>query len=112
EQARRSTRAAAGHIVRALVRSRTMLWVCIGAPAQVIVISTVWSWLPSYLNRVHGMTPQAAGLKAAIVVLCGALGSVVWGAVVDRSGRKRPGAKLQVLAFLCLLTMLVLGFAF
>jgi len=41
EQARRSTRAAAGHIVRALVRSRTLLWVCVGAPAQVIVIATV-----------------------------------------------------------------------
>jgi len=112
EQARRSTRAAAGHIVRALVRSRTLLWVCVGAPAQVIVIATVWSWLPSYLNRVHGLTPQAAGLKAALVVLCGALGSVVWGAVVDRAGRNRPAGKLRMVALLCLITMLVLGFAF
>ena len=112
DAASRSTRAAAVHIVRVLTRSRTMLWMCIGAPAQVIVISAVWSWLPSYLNRVHGMAPQDAGVKAALVVLCGALGSVVWGMSVDRAGRSRPGAKLQMLALLCLATMLVLGFAF
>src|SRR3954447_15820933 len=112
DAASRSTRGAAGHIVRVLARSRTMLWMCIAAPAQVIVISAVWSWLPSYLNRVHGMAPQDAGVKAALVVLCGALGSIVWGMWVDRAGRGRPGAKLQMLALLCLATMLVLGFAF
>jgi len=112
EEARRSTRSASGYIVRALTRSHTMRWVCVGAPAQLIVVSAVWSWLPSFLNRVHGMEPQQAGVKAAMVVLCGAFGSVVWGAVVDRAGRKRPGLKLQLVALLCLATMLVLGLAF
>lgn len=112
EEARRSTRSAAGYIVRALARSRTMRWVCVGAPAQLIVVSAVWSWLPSFLNRVHGMEPQQAAVKAAMVVLCGALGSVVWGGLVDRAGRKRPGLKLQLVALLCLATMLVLGLAF
>jgi MFS family permease len=112
DAATRSARSAAAHIARVLTRSRTMLWMCVGAPAQVIVISAVWSWLPSYLNRVHGMTPQAAGVKASLVVLCGAIGSVVWGGVVDRAGRSLPGGKLRMLALLCLATMLVLGFAF
>src|SRR5215831_2071919 len=61
EAATQSTRAAASHIVKVLARSRTMLWMCIGAPAQVIVISAVWSWLPSFLNRVHGVSPKDAG---------------------------------------------------
>ena len=112
DAATRSTRAAAAHIVKVLARSRTMLWMCIGAPAQVIVIAAVWGWLPSYLNRVHGLSPKDAGVQAALVVLCGALGSVVWGTWVDRAGRNRPGAKLQMIALLCLATMLVLGFAF
>ena len=112
EAATQSTRAAASHIVKVLARSRTMLWMCIGAPAQVIVISAVWSWLPSYLNRVHGVAAKDAGVQAALVVLCGALGSVVWGTWVDRAGRKRPAAKLQMVALLCLATMLVLGTAF
>jgi MFS family permease len=112
EAATRSTRAAASHIVKVLARSRTMLWMCIGAPAQVIVISAVWSWLPSFLNRVHGVSPKDAGVQASLVVLCGALGSIVWGTWVDRAGRNRPAAKLQMVALLCLATMLVLGFAF
>ncbi|HUP08843.1 MAG TPA: MFS transporter [Caldimonas sp.] len=112
DAATRSARSAAAHIGRVLARSRTMLWMCVGAPAQVIVISAVWSWLPSYLNRVHGLNPRDAGVKAALVVLCGALGSVVWGSLVDRAGRSRPGGKLRMLALLCLGTMLVLGFAF
>ena len=112
EAATRSTRAAASHIVKVLARSRTMLWMCIGAPAQVIVISAVWSWLPSYLNRLHGMSPKDAGVQASLVVLCGAIGSIVWGTWVDRAGRNRPAAKLQMVALLCLATMLVLGSAF
>jgi MFS family permease len=112
DAATRTTRAAATHIVKVLARSRTMLWMCIGAPAQVIVISAVWSWLPSYLNRVHGISPKDAGVQAALVVLCGALGSVVWGTWVDRAGRSRPGAKLEMLAVLCLATLVVLGAAF
>ena len=112
EAATQSTRAAASHIVKVLARSRTMLWMCIGAPAQVIVIAAVWSWLPSYLNRVHGVSVQDSGVQASLVVLCGAIGSVVWGTLVDRAGRTRPGAKLRMLAALCLATMLVLGAAF
>jgi len=72
----------------------------------------VWSWLPSFLNRIHGVSPKDAGVQASLVVLCGALGSIVWGTWVDRAGRNRPAAKLQMVALLCLATMLVLGFAF
>jgi len=112
EQATRSTRGAAGAIVKRLMRSRTLLWICIAAPAQLILLSAVWSWLPSYLNRVHGLAPEQAGIKAAMVVLCGALGSVVWGALADRAGRKRPAAKLQLTAAVCVASAVVIAFAF
>ena len=49
----------------------------------------MWSWLPSFLNRFHGIAPDQAAIKAALVVLCGAVGSVVWGSVVDRTGATR-----------------------
>ena len=42
------------------------------------------------------------------MVLAGAVGSVLWGAVVDRAGAKRPRNKLVTLAVLCVCTMLVL----
>ena len=82
-----------------------MLWVCIGGAAQLIVVSALWSWLPSFLNRVHGIAPPQAAVKAALVVLAGAVGSVVWGAVVDRAGARSPRRKLAVMALLCLVAM-------
>jgi predicted MFS family arabinose efflux permease len=109
---RRSVAKAAQHILSLLVRSPTMLWVCIGGAAQLIVVSALWSWLPSFLNRVHGIAPPQAAVKAALVVLAGALGSVIWGAVVDRAGTRNPGRKLAVMALLCIVAMLVLGFTF
>jgi MFS family permease len=112
DRAMRSTRSAAQAIVKALVRSRTMLWVCVGGAAQVLVVSAIWSWLPSFLNREYGLAPDQAAVKAALVVLCGAIGSVVWGAVIDRAGARRPHAKLYAMALLCIASFLVVVAAF
>lgn len=112
DRATQTTGSAARAVVQALTRSRTMLWVCIGGAAQLIVVSAVWAWLPSYLNRVHGMAPDRAAISAALVVLCGAAGSVLWGAVIDRAGRRRPRAKLKVMALLCIASLVVLVIAF
>ena len=49
---------------------------------------------------------------AALVVLVGALGGVVWGNVIDRAGSRRPRHKLFTMAVLCVATLLVLVFAF
>ena len=112
DQATRSISQVARHIVGTLAGSRTLLWVCLGAAAQLIVVSAVWSWLPSFLNRVHGVAPGEAGVRAALVVLCGAIGSVVWGAVVDRAGLRRSHTKFIVLALLCIASLAALGLAF
>jgi MFS family permease len=112
EAKRRSLGEAAAHIVRLLARSRSMFWVCVGGAAQLIVVSALWAWLPSFLNRVHGVAPAQAGVQAALVVLCGAAGAVVWGAVVDRAGLRTPRRKLAMMALLCLVSMAVLVAAF
>ena len=109
---RQSLGEAVAHIVKVLARSRTMLWGGIGGSAQLIVVSAMWAWLPSFLNRVQGMDRKEAALNAAMVVLAGAAGAVVWGAVVDRVGTEQPGRKLAVMALLCLVSLAVLMFAF
>jgi MFS family permease len=98
--------------VTSLVRSRTLRWVCFGAAAQLIVVSSVWAWLPSFLNRFAGLPPERAALRAALIVLIGAAGSLVWGAAVDRLGASQGRHKLRLLATLCLPTAVVLPFAF
>jgi len=60
----------------------------------------------------HGLAPEQAALRAALVVLCGALGSVVWGALADRAGRARPRGKLQLTAGVCVASAAVLAVAF
>ena len=112
DAATRSTGSVARSIVQALLRSRTMLWVCIGGAAQLVVVSALWSWLPSFLNRVHGIAPDRAAVQAAGVVLAGALGSVIWGAAIDRAGARRPRRKLVAMALLCLVAMGLLMAAF
>jgi predicted MFS family arabinose efflux permease len=102
----------AKHIAKRLARTPTMLWVCLGGAAQLVVVSAVWAWLPSFLNRVHGIAPDKAGLQAALVVLCGAVGSVVWGALVDRSGAKRLRNKVHAMAALCVVSLAVLATSF
>jgi MFS family permease len=100
------------HIFATLARTRTLLWVCIGGALQLIVVSAIWSWLPSYLNRFHGLAPDAAAKQAALVVLIGAVGSVVWGYVADRLSLKNARNKLLTLALLCPVTLVVFVAAF
>jgi MFS family permease len=112
DRAARSTGSAFKAIVSALGRSRTMLWVCIGAAAQLVVVSAIWAWLPSFLNREHGLAPDVAAVRSALAVLAGAVGSVVWGILVDRAGARRPRAKLSTLATMCCVSMVLLATAF
>lgn len=110
--ARRDAIATARQIAISIFRPKTMLWVCLGGAAQLIVVSTLWAWLPSYLNRTYGMPADQAGMKAALVVLAGAFGSVIWGNVADRAGRRALTSKLYVIAALSLLSMATLVVAF
>jgi hypothetical protein len=99
-------------MVRTILVSRTVRWVCVGAAAQMIAASALWSWLPSFLNRAYGIAPDTAGVQAALVVLAGALGSVVLGAVVDWAGTRWLGGGFIAVAILCILSMVALVTAF
>ena len=101
-----------GELIGSIFKSHTVRWVCIGAAAQLIALSALWSWLPSYLNRTYNIPPDKAGIQAALVVLAGALGSVILGGVVDFAGRRHSGGKFIAIACLSLLTMATLMFAF
>ena len=104
--------ATARDMLRSIFGSGTARWVCVGAAAQLIALSALWAWLPSFLNRTYGVAPDKAGIQAALVVLAGAVGSVVLGAVVDRAGIRRRGGEFIAIACLSLLTMVVLLLAF
>jgi len=99
-------------VAGALTSSRTLWWTCLGAAFQLIVVSTIWAWLPSYLNRYHGTPPDRAAMQAALVVLCGALGAFVWGVVADVVAARRQRNRLIAVAVLAVVTLLVFVTAF
>jgi MFS family permease len=95
-----------------LLRPRSAPIACVGAGLQLLAASTIYAWLPSYLNRSYGLAPDQAGLKAGLVVLVGGIGAVVWSVVADRLSVRRPNARLYVPAVASVLTAALLCPAF
>ncbi len=105
-------KAYAMRLLGTLSRGPTMLLLCIAGSFQLIVVSTMWSWMPSFLNRYHGMPPGTAAKYAAVLVLCGAFGALFWGGVADRISRRHGANKLLLLCVITSVTALVFIFAF
>jgi MFS family permease len=105
-------RLSARAVVAELLRPRTAVLTCIGAGLTLLVVSTTWAWLPSYLNRYYGLAPDQAGLKTGIVVLVGGLGAILWSTLADRLTARIPNARLIVPAATAVLTTLCMCVAF
>lgn len=108
----RSLQAFAGRLYQALTTGPTLLWVCLAGACQLIVVSTIWAWMPSFFNRYHGMDAGMAARHAALAVLCCALGAVFWGWVADRVSRRHPHYKLWAMCVLTVATFAIFTTAF
>ncbi len=95
-----------------LLRPRTAIVTCIGAGLNLLVVSTTWAWLPSYLNRYYGLAADQAGLRTGIVVLVGGLGALVWSRAADRLSAAIPSARLIVAAATAVATTVFMCVAF
>ena len=98
-------RLSARAVVAELLRPRTALITCIGAGLQLLVVSTTYAWLPSYLQPLLRPRAGPGGLKTGLVVLVGGVGALV----VERAGRpadaaRFPRARLYVPAVAAVLT--------
>lgn len=96
-----------------LLRARTAVAAYLGGAMQLVVLSTLYTWLPSFLTRSYGYTDAKAGAVAAVAIVASAAGTVVLGYLADHAGAVRPRYKLVVPAVLALvaLTLLTAGFA-
>jgi MFS family permease len=79
---------------------------------NLLVVSTTYAWLPSYFNRYYSLAPDQAGVKTALVVLVGGLGTLLWSVVADRLMSRLPRARLLVAAVTALLTAVFMITAF
>jgi MFS family permease len=79
---------------------------------NLLVVSTTYAWLPSYFNRYYGLAPDRAGVKTALVVLVGGLGTLLWSVVADRLMSRLPRARLLVAGATAVLTAVFMITAF
>jgi MFS family permease len=71
-------------------RPRSGVAAYIGVALQLVTVSTVYAWLPSYLNRFYGLPVDRAGMQAALVIIAGSIGAVTWaGSPTARAARRR-----------------------
>jgi predicted MFS family arabinose efflux permease len=99
-------------VMRALFRPRSALAAYAGGALQLLAVSTVYAWLPSYLNRAYGLPTDQAGLRTAIVLILGSIGVVLWGYVADRLAHGNPRNKMLVPAVCMVVTAALLSPAF
>ena len=64
-------------VLRGLLGPRTALLCYAGGALQLLTVSTIYVWLPSYLNRFHGLPTDKAGLATALVLVLGSVGIVL-----------------------------------
>jgi MFS family permease len=84
----------------------------IGGGLQLFIAGSLFAWLPSYLNRAHGMVPaRAAGVAALLILVMGA-GMVICGMITDRVARRRPISKWTIAIVFSALSLLFLGTGF
>ncbi|HUI99883.1 MAG TPA: MFS transporter [Usitatibacter sp.] len=107
-----ASRLAGRAVVAELMRPRTAWITCLGAGFNLLVVSTMYAWLPSFFHRYYGLAPDRAGVKTALVVLLGGVGALVLSVIADRASSRLPSARLVIPAFAAVATTVLLCIAF
>lgn len=84
----------------------------VGSGLQLFIMASVMAWLPSYMNRYYGMTPDKAGVAAAVFIMVGGIGMVVCGIITDRLSRNVPERKWIIAMSYSLASAILLLVAF
>jgi predicted MFS family arabinose efflux permease len=96
----------------ALLGARSALGAMLGGALLLVIVSTLYTWLPTHLERAYGLPPARAGVMASFVVLAGAVGTVTAGHVADRMARRDVRWRMFVPAIAAVATATTLGTAF
>jgi len=99
-------------VFTALARARSAPLACVAAGLQLICVSSMYAWLPSYFHREYGLASARAGVAAGFVVLAGVPGAIVFGMVADALKRRLPASRYYLAAAAALLTATFTAAAF
>lgn len=91
----------------AAVQPRTVPLVCAGSALQLLTVSMIYAWVPSYLARYQGLDVRSAGLAAGILVVASGVGVLASSVLADRLARRIASARLFVPALGACLTFAI-----
>ncbi len=94
-------------VLKLLYSKKTFIFLTVAASLLVFCIYGLLNWAPSFLGRIHGMTPAERGRALGLALgIGGALGSFAGGTLTDRFGKKDRQWYLKIPAYATLLSIL------
>src|SRR5580692_6448442 len=76
-------------VLKLLYSKKTFIFLTMATSLLVFCIYGLLNWAPSFLARIHGMTPAARGAALGLALgIGGAIGSFTGGALTDRFGKR------------------------
>jgi MFS family permease len=98
-------RAGLGETLAFLLRSRAYLAMVMGATFMGLNVFAAGVWIPSFLERVHGLNiAEIASIVGPVRGIFGVAGVLLGGIAIDRLGRRAPHWRMTLPAIACLLT--------
>jgi len=91
---------------------RSLLFNNLAFAGNVFVTTALISWLPTYFNRMEGLTMGKAGIKSGVIMLMAIIGAPLGGILADRWFRVRKNARLLFAMMSSLLTAATFFIAF
>ncbi len=98
----------AGH----LLGNKTLIFNNLAFAANTFVTTALLTWLPSYFQRVEGISMSRASTKGGIVMLLAIIGAPLGGYLADRWLKSRKNARLLFPSLSSFLTAVLLFMAF
>ncbi|MEB2519025.1 MFS transporter [Pseudomonas sp. YuFO20] len=99
-------------VLRELLTKPTSQWTYLGSGLQMFIQGSLIAWMPSYLNRFHGMDMTQSATSAGLLVLIAGIGMTGGGVLVDRLSRRDDRNKLRVPMLYALISAVILLTAF
>jgi MFS family permease len=95
-----------------MLATPTLLFTYLGEAAQMFCASTIFNWAPSYFNRYDGLAMDQASMRAALIFLGGAVGTMFAGWLLGKLKRKWPKAIMMGTSIFCIFNAVLWVVAF
>jgi len=89
-----------------LFSKKSFLFLSVAVGLHTFSTYALGNWLPSFLERVHGLSKSEIGLYAGVIIgIAGAFGTLLGGYLADRLGRQNKTWYMKVSAYSALLAI-------